>query len=176
MADFIKKLRNKQPNGPMTPDEDLSPEELAVRKNAQSFQQKYGDQSPEEEGAHEEGYLETAENFANQGVKPEEHGMAKQVISVGPLEKEAESAGSSILRNLRKLMPEKKLVDMGNDIRLTGQAHVFDEGGQLVRTIGHNSEEGQALKSLAKQNLANDNEAAKTFNYKQLQMEKPSGK
>lgn len=52
MADDNKKKLNKLKLPDRTPDEDLSPEELKIRKQAQEFQKKYGDENaPDEEGA-----------------------------------------------------------------------------------------------------------------------------
>jgi hypothetical protein len=113
-----------------------------------------------EKGAEEEGWIETFENMFNGGVKPEENGMAKQVISPGSLEKNAESGIASLINKLK--MPKEKLLQLGEEIRLTGKANVVDDTGRLVRTIGESHPEGKALKQMARDALAESNSRAPT--------------
>lgn len=108
-----------------------------------------------EKGAEEEGFIETVENFFSKGVKPEESNIAVQQVSPGSLEKSV----SGFLSKLK--MPQ--LQKLGEEIRLTGKAHVFDDSGKMVGTVGQHSLEGKKLKQLAREELERSNAAAPVF-------------
>jgi hypothetical protein len=110
-----------------------------------------------EKGIEEEGWLESFERMLNRGEDIPAMGMT---VTPGKLEKSAEKSVRGILGKLKKPLPREQMIELGEKIRMRGAANVTDESGKLVGTIGDLSDEGKALKQLAKEELERVNSAA----------------
>lgn len=157
----LAKLRSTVPLADIR-DENESDEER-IRRNALEFRgTKAGPEfadKPEEEGAIE-GDLEDVVPYGSTLSMLTPLGGLKGAARHGA-EEFAEHA-PSLLGKLRGMLPREKLLKMGEEIRLGGKADLFDDGGKLIHTIGGHTDEGKALKQLAKEELGRAEAAAPT--------------
>lgn len=168
LRDFLDKLRNKDPE-----------EELRQKRAAQQFEQNVGSPAPAEEGITELGSeTKDEENErVTRGVARSEvpfglgGGMGgKAAGKVAELaERGAPAAAGSrkfTLQQLEGRLAPERVKAIGEEIRLTGKSHLFDDKGNLLGTVGDMSKAGQEAKTVARESLEKSNSMAPTVVYK----------
>ncbi len=140
MSQLFGKLRKK----PMPQRSDMTPEEQLANP---------------EEGAQEQGYMETAEDALTQG-KDQLGDTNSGAIGIGKIEGTAEKALASVakkpkmfsLDQIRKFVSPDKLEKISNEVRVQGYSHLtHPETGEIIGTVGQHSGLG---KELAKESQA----------------------
>lgn len=126
------------------PTSNLSPEETDIRQKAQEFRQKYGTQDTNhEQGAKEQGFGETAEDFLTQGKDRLDPGTMTGSLPISRLELGGEEVAPKISRGLwqdaiRKPQLLKKMAEEGvpaAEQEFKAGQRAIREGAQDIRDL-----------------------------------------
>jgi hypothetical protein len=148
-----------------------SPErEEKVRADAQAFSQKQDPEgkAPEEEGAEEADFIPSPQDEQGTMALKDSAGNTQKVPTLmGTAPFMGKMSGPSRIAILRESgMPEAKIAEAAENMRVAGSHTFLKPDGSLGTTVGQHSDLGQELKALGKANISKAEATTPGFDYR----------